>query len=362
MLRTKPLFTLLAAVSLSACTFLEEPLGDSHSGGAPAPLPAVGPIPRSQPTNVCAASLGTCADYATLPKPARPRPGAAVAYTSADGQTDLALYADGTLLRTVTAKSRGYADWYWDLGDVRAKVSAATTKDLLARLEQIQAMKLARPFFGAGHATPTSADLFTFDDGEAACASHPIALADGYFCQEPEELALLRRELDVLGAAAHEKWLSATEGTLALMAETHPLPWPLDLALATAGDHVISASEHARLEGCSTWTLPDGRYLLAGRWSMTYGGGRVDYRVRVSDVEVPAVLPDAPTSLRAELLATAGKLGWSAEWLGIEADRTVFPAFKGKRLVIFPKTETEPMRVYGLVAFEHRDLTADGEL
>ncbi len=365
MLRTTPLLALFA-LSVSACTFLEEPLGGSHSGGAAAPVPT--PTPTAvAPVNVCAPSLGSCPDYAMwTAKPTRPRPDAAVAYTTADGETDLALYPDGTLLRQVTAKSRGYANWYWDLGDVRAKVSSATMKEINATLDAMKAAELARPFFGPGRGNPWRADLFSFDDGSAACARRPLDVSLPDLCQEPQPLALLRWELDVLSSAARDKWLSASEGTIALMGEVHPAPWPLDAALATRGNHVINKDDYALLERNDTWTLPDGSYVLAGRWSVTYDGGHVDYEVEVSDVEAPAVVPDAPASLRADLLATNGRLGWSSEWLGIAADRTVFPAFKGKRLAVFPKTAagdgTGAAHVYSLAAFEHRDVTADGEL
>lgn len=361
MLRTTPFFA-LSFLFLSACTFLDEPPFGSRSN-EPSILPATGPAPVTQPINVCAASSGACADYATsLPKLARPRPNAAVAYVSADEETDLALYADGTLLAKVTARSRGYSDWYWDLGDVRAKVSAATTRDLLARLEQMKGMDLARPFFGAGRGIPSAADRFVLDGGAEACTSHPVALSTPFFCQAPQPLELLRWELEVLGGAARQKWLDATEGTIALMGEVHPAPWPLDAALASAGTHAITEADYAALDGNDTWSLPDGRLVLAGRWKVVFGSARTDYEVEVSAVEAPAIVPDEPATLRADLLATNGKLAWSSAWLGIDADSTVFPAFKGKRVALFPKTDSDTMHVYRLAAFEHRDLTNDGDL
>lgn len=364
MLRTTLPFALFAALSLSACTFLEEPLGGSHPGATPTPAPAPTSTAVADP-NMCAQSLGTCADYDTwLAKPVRPRPHAVVAYTTANGETDIALYEDGTLLSRVSAKSRGYENWYWDLGDVRSKVSAATMKDILASIAAAKSPAFARPFFGAGHGSPVAADTFTFDDGGVACASRPLPATAPSSCEEPQPLSLLRWELDVLSAAAHEKWVSANEGTIALMGEVHPAPWPLDASLATRGNHELGASDYALLADNDTWTLPDGTFVLAGRWSVTYGGGRTNYEVLVSDVEAPAVVPDTPATLRADLLATNGKLGWSAEWLGMDADRTVFSTFKGKRIAVFPKTDTDgsTTHVYRLAAFEHRDVTADGDL
>lgn len=363
MLRITRPFALLCALLLSACTFLEEPLGGSHSGGAPTSPPAPNPVAVG-PINVCAASTGTCADYdAWFARPARPRPGAAIAYTTGDGETDLALYDDGTLLRKVTAKSRGYASWYWDLGDVRAKVSAATLQSILTAIALVKGGSTSQPFFGPGHGSPAAAALFTFDGGKEACASHPRALAAPYVCEAPQPLALLRWQLDVMSTAVHEKWLAATRGTIALMGEVQPAAWPLDPALATAGPHALTAGDYALLGDNDTWTLPDGRYVLAGRWRAQYGGGRIDYQVDVADVEAPASVADSPASLRADLLATNGKLGWSSEWLGISADSTVFPAYKGKRLVVFPRTDADPVaRVFRLAAFEQRDLTGEGAL
>lgn len=363
MLRTTHPLALFALLSLSACTFLEEPLDGSHAGATPAPAPGPTNAAVADP-NMCALSQGTCADYATwLAKPVRPRPNAVVAYTTANGETDVALYEDGTLLSRVSAKSRGYENWYWDLGDVRAKVSAASMKEILATIDAAKSPAFARPFFGAGRGSPIGADTFTFDDC-VACASRPRAESAPSSCEEPQPLSLLRWELDVLTAAAHDKWVSANEGTIALMGEVHAAPWPLDASLATRGNHDLSESDYALLADNDTWTLPDGTFVLAGRWSVTYGGGRTDYQVLVSDVEAPAVVPDAPATLRADLLATNGRLGWSAEWLGIDAGPTVFSAFKGKRLAVFPKSDADgsTAHVYRLAAFEHRDLTADGDL
>lgn len=356
-------------LTTSACS-------SASSGTGPAPAPPSESKPP-EPVDLCAVTPGTCADLRDrLPSETpRDRTGALVSLTGHDRE-DITIYADGTARKSAQANTR-YSNWYWNLGDIVTKVSAESMRRVKTALAQTQQNDIVHPFLGpdftkAKERNAPFADVFTFEDGRQTCIETHATLSPPYFCGVARAIDPLRSVLRELDAACQAKWDATQEGTVTLVGkEIFPRPWPLAPEISVDGIHTISLAEYDQLDPSPTvgavklpdsggiWTLPDGRYVQGSRGKATYGSGRVEYQVWVTGYGTAAEPADA--SVRASLLATKGKLGFN-DYRGFEADRTVFPIFKGKRIVILPATASDAAHTWQVAAFEHLDLTAEGEI
>lgn len=365
------LLSFVASIPTVACSS-----ASSGTGNSPSPAPS-GSQSKPETLDVCEATPGTCADLKDrLPSEVRrDRSGALVSLTGHDHE-DITIYADGTARKSAQASTR-YRDWYWNLGDIVAKLSAESMRRVKTALAQAQQTDVAHPFLGADFAKARQwnapfADVITFEDGRQSCVGPHAAISPPYFCGVAQAIDPLRTVLSELDAACQAKWDAAQEGTVTLVGkEIFPRPWPLAPELAVDGVHTISLADYDLLDPSPTvgaitlpdtggvWTLPDGRYVHTGRGKATYGGGRVEYQVWVTSFGTAAEPTDA--RVRAALLATKGKLGFN-DYRGFHADRTVFPIFKGKRIVILPATADDPSHTWQVAAFERLDVTGEGEI
>jgi hypothetical protein len=298
--------------------------------------------------NVCTVSKGTCTDVKSL---RTDRPGGQVYFASRTPLADVTVFADGTLVRSAPVSA--------PLA-IRARLSLESKLNVGRLVEATKREDWAHPYFGDGG--PFNPDTIAFASDRAACMNPTEPLSLGYYCTLPGHVGELHDELARLRDDAETLWRAANEGTLGLWGELEPRPWPLPPELARSGTHTITEAQWDSLDPKApvVFALPDGRFVRGGRAKASYGAGDVVYSVVVE--ELPAVrLPDAMPDLREALLATLGR-PVTSDWVGIDADRALFPLFKGKRVVVFPKTETDAERAFDLRALEHLDLTADGTL